>query len=99
MSALDNYTITNTGANFTINYGVCAQYDQGASHKKGSTIPIKVTLCDASGVNVSSAAVILHATYITRVDGSASPFVAEDSGRTRIPIRISVTPAVSTSLI
>ena len=79
-TGLDNYTIGYVNGSLTVTYGVCAQYDQSASHKKGSTIPIKVTLCDASGVNVSSAAVILHATNITRVDASASPFAAEDSG-------------------
>ena len=79
-SGLGNYTIGYVNGTLTLHYGVCAQYNQTASHKKGSTIPVKVTLCDVAGVNVSSAAVVLQATNITRLDASASPFVAEDSG-------------------
>src|SRR5207248_1736078 len=41
-------------SSFTLGgYGVCVHYDEGASHRAGSTIPIKLGLCDAAGANVS----------------------------------------------
>jgi len=77
---LGNYTITWNTAIFTIRYDVCVLYDQTASHKKGSTIPIKLNLCNAAGVNISSAAIVLTATNIVPLGPIASPFLAEDSG-------------------
>jgi Putative Ig domain len=63
-----------------VKYGVCFQYDPTKSHKKGSTIPLKIALCDASGNNVSSEAVVVQAISIVKVDSLSSPIVAEDSG-------------------
>jgi hypothetical protein len=79
-SGLDNYAINYVNGTLTIRYGICAQYDETKSYKKGSTIPIKLTLCDATGANVSSPDVTLRAANITRIDAAASPFLAEDSG-------------------
>jgi hypothetical protein len=64
----------------TVGYGICALYDQTMTHKKGSTIPVKFNLCDAAGNNVSSEATVVKAINIVRLDGAASPFLAEDSG-------------------
>src|SRR5262249_13914177 len=36
-------------------YGVKALYDQTRSHKLGSTVPIKIQICNADGANVSAA--------------------------------------------
>jgi hypothetical protein len=49
-------------------------------HKKGSTIPVKLNLCDVSGLNVSSTGVVVNASMLTRVSSGAPPFLAEDSG-------------------
>ena len=60
-------------------YSLCLLYDPAKSHKSGSTVPLKLQLCDENGVNVSSADIVLHATGLTKTDNSASPAV-EDSG-------------------
>jgi len=71
----DSETIT-----VAVNFGVCVLYNQSATHKKGSTIPIKLNLCDAFGNNLSSLDLVVQATNITKLDNSVSPFAAEDSG-------------------
>lgn len=48
-----------------VTYGVCALYDQTRSVKSGAVYPIKVALCDVNGTDVSSSAVVLHATGVT----------------------------------
>jgi probable HAF family extracellular repeat protein len=65
--------------NYTVAYGVCVQYDQSKAHKAGSTVPIKVQLCDANGANVSSPGIALMATGVYLVSNSA-PGSLEDSG-------------------
>lgn len=42
---------------FTVAYDQCVLFDQTKAHKAGSTIPIKLGLCDAAGANVSNASV------------------------------------------
>ena len=59
---------------------ICLLYDPTKSHKSGSTVPLKFQLRDANGNNLSSASVVVHATSLTKVDGSASADV-EDSGQ------------------
>ena len=65
---LSNYTITNNGANFTIGYGTCSGSNPGGvilppinsdgssvyKRKGGSTIPVKFTVCDATGQPISN---------------------------------------------
>jgi hypothetical protein len=64
---------------YTVGYGVCVLFDQDRAHKSGSTIPIRLQLCDADGLNVSSPALILTATGVHLVSTNA-PGVLEDSG-------------------
>lgn len=45
-------------------YGVCPLYDQTRSVKSGATFPIKLYLCGASGSDLSSSAVVVHATGV-----------------------------------
>jgi hypothetical protein len=70
------YTIQLTG----IGFGVCAQYDQAKAHRAGSTVPIKLALCDSAGANVSSADIAVHATALLRLGGSGGPISVEDPG-------------------
>jgi hypothetical protein len=63
----------------TVAYAVCPLYDQTKAHKSGSTVPIKLQLCDANGVNVSSSAIVVHAVSVVRTSDSA-PGALEDSG-------------------
>ena len=45
------------------------------AHKAGSTVPIKLQLCDVNASNMSDPAVTVHATGLVKVDNSASSSV------------------------
>ena len=64
---------------YTVAYNHCVLFDASKAHKSGSTIPIKLTLCDAAGANVSSASVPLIATAVFLVSNNA-PGPLADSG-------------------
>jgi hypothetical protein len=71
---------TNSATNsYSVNYALCILYDQSKAHKSGSTVPLKLQLCDVNGVNYSSASIVVKAISLTRLDTSASSSV-EDSG-------------------
>ncbi len=59
---------------------LCPQFDQSRSHRVGSTVPLRVRLCDDAGQNLSSPDTVLTATGLVKLDGSASSALAEDSG-------------------
>jgi hypothetical protein len=61
-------------------YRVAALYDQARTHKSGSTVPVKVQLLDAAGVNVSSEATTLTVQQLVRVSDEAASQAA-DSGQ------------------
>jgi hypothetical protein len=60
-------------------YHLCLLYDPFKIAKSGSTIPIKLQLCDGSGSNLSSSSIVLHAVGITKLSDSTSGSV-NDSG-------------------
>lgn len=64
---------------YTVSYGVCPLYEESKAHRSGSTIPVKLRLCDAAGVNLSSAAVVVTALGTERVSNYA-PGELEDAG-------------------
>lgn len=64
---------------YTVAYNICALYDQGKAHKLGSTVPIKLQLCDANGANVSAAGVVVHASGLIKLDSTASDDLADAS--------------------
>jgi hypothetical protein len=64
---------------YTVGYGVCPLFDQTKAHKPGSTIPIKLRLCDASGNNLSSPDIAVTALGTVRLSDFA-PGEVEDSG-------------------
>ena len=66
-------------AAYRVSYAVCVLYDQAKAHRAGSTVPIKLRLCDAAGRNVSAAGIIVTAAGLTKLDGTASVEV-EDAG-------------------
>src|SRR5204863_7399759 len=39
---------------YGVGFAVCPAYDQSKAHKLGSTLPVKLRLCNATGGNVSS---------------------------------------------
>ena len=60
-------------------YNVCLLYDSTKTFNGGSTVPIKLQLCDSSGNDLSSSSITLHATSITKTSTSTSGSV-QDSG-------------------
>jgi hypothetical protein len=64
---------------YNVAYGVCVLFDQTKAYKLGSTIPIKLQLCDVGSSNMSTADIVLHATGLTKKDSTASGIV-EDAG-------------------
>jgi hypothetical protein len=76
-----NYTtVLNTAAHgLMVTYNVCAQYDQTQPKKLGSTVPVKLQLCDVNGTNYSSASIVVHATGLAVV-GMANNLTPDDSG-------------------
>jgi hypothetical protein len=55
---------------YTVGYKVCLQYDPVKANPLGGTMVVKVQLCNAAGVNVSSPSIAVVATLI---DGSVAP--------------------------
>lgn len=70
---------TTADAEYVVAFGVCPGFDQSKAHKSGSTIPIRIQLCDAAGANVSSPNVRIEATGLFRVSSMAAAAV-EDAG-------------------
>ena len=63
----------------TVGYKVCVLYDQTKAAHSGSTIPIKLYLCDASGNDLSSSSIVVTARGVTLNSTSASGTL-DDSG-------------------
>lgn len=66
-------------ASSTPHYSVCLLYDSTKAVHSGSTLPVKLELCDGSGNDLSSSTVIVHAVGITQISTSISGPV-QDSG-------------------
>jgi len=66
---------SSTSANYVVSYGICLLYDQTKSVNSGATIPIKFTLCDASGADASSSVTAVTALNIQLISTSASTTV------------------------
>jgi hypothetical protein len=64
---------------YSVGYGVCLLYDPLKAHRSGSTIPLKLQLCDASGANRSQSNILLTAAGVSLLSTSA-PGALEDSG-------------------
>jgi hypothetical protein len=60
-------------------YNICPLYDSTKAVHSGSTVPIKLQLCDASGNDMSSSGITVHATGLTQISTSTSGAV-QDSG-------------------
>jgi Cep192 domain 4 len=60
-------------------YNACLLYDPDVAAKSGSTIPLKLYLCDTSGNDLSGPNIALHASSVVLV-GAATTDDVEDSG-------------------
>jgi hypothetical protein len=72
-----NAAPTATG-DYKVGYGIALLYDDAKSVKRGATIPIKVRLVDANGVNVSSPAVVVSAKRLVLLSGLAQDTAVTD---------------------
>jgi hypothetical protein len=68
---------------YAVGYGVSVVYDESKVHKSGSTVPLKVQLIDALGINVSSAAVAVTAVSLDLISSQTSG-VLDDSGNANV---------------
>jgi MBG domain (YGX type) len=75
-----NYSIMKNTASkgLTVSYNACLLYDPTRAVKGGATYPIKLYLCDANSVDVSSPAVVVSATTLYKVAGGTGN--VEDAG-------------------
>jgi hypothetical protein len=64
--------VGSTSVGYTVGFGVCPQYDQTKAHKAGSTVPVKIQLCDVVRANVSAPAITVKKATLVKVDNSAS---------------------------
>jgi Bacterial Ig-like domain (group 3)/Beta-propeller repeat len=79
-SGSSNFLASSNSLTQQVNYNLNVLYDQSRSVHGGSTFPIKLQLVDANGVDVSSPAIVLHATQITNISGfEGSPQSPGDS--------------------
>jgi hypothetical protein len=65
---------------YAVQYGVCVLYDESKAVKQNATVPIKVAMCDANGVNRSSPGVVLHAVGVTPETGTLTG-ILDDAGQ------------------
>ncbi|MDT7603227.1 MAG: hypothetical protein QOF61_1224, partial [Acidobacteriota bacterium] len=57
---------------YTVSYNVCLLYDPTKANKGGSTVPVKLQLCNAAGRNVSAPGVVVHAVSVMRLSDNTS---------------------------
>jgi hypothetical protein len=76
---LDHTAAPDVERSFEVGYATCVLYDQNKVSKSGSTIPIKLTICSSTGVNLSSAATVVTAVKLNYVATSTGT-AANDSG-------------------
>ncbi len=58
-------------------YNVCLLYDPTHAVKSGATIPLKLSLCDANGNDLSSSATIVTATSLIQVSTSTTDNIVD----------------------
>ncbi|HEX8146804.1 MAG TPA: MBG domain-containing protein [Pyrinomonadaceae bacterium] len=66
-----NYQITFADGTLSVGFAVCVDYDQAHERQSGSTIPVRLRLCDASGANQSSSSVAVQAVSVVNAVTSA----------------------------
>src|SRR5262249_1554524 len=64
---------------YNVAFAICPLYDATTTKKAGSTVPIKLRLCDVNGQNLSSPLIAVHATGVTFTTTS-TPAALDDAG-------------------
>ena len=73
VNAKDNVGNASSGSStYSVAYGICLLFDNTRSVQSGSTVPIRIALCDSNGNDVSTSAVVVQAVSLTQVSTSAS---------------------------
>jgi hypothetical protein len=85
-----------TSVTYTVSYAICPLYDQTKAHSSGSTVPIKVSLCDAAGNDVSSSATVVTATGLVETSTNA-PGVLDSTGGANPDNNFRFDPTLGTS--
>jgi len=62
---------------YSVSFRESLLYDPTKSAKSGSTLPVKIRIVDASGTNMSSAALLLHAVGLRKLSNDTSMEVAD----------------------
>lgn len=57
---------------YSVTYALCLLYDPTRSVQGGSTIPLKLQLCDANNTDVSSSSVLVHAVSLVQTSTNSS---------------------------
>jgi hypothetical protein len=66
VNASDQVGNTSTqSVTYVVGYAICPLFDQTKPHNSGSTVAVRIELCDANGNDVSSASITVHADNIT----------------------------------
>lgn len=74
-----NYDIRYADGTLSVTYNICVRFDQTRAARAGSTMPIKLDLCTASGAAASSPTVVLKTSQLRQVSATASTDV-QDAG-------------------
>lgn len=70
---------------YTVAYGICLRYGPSRPRNSGSTLPIKLQLCDALNANVSSPAIVVRVLRVFLLSSSAQSNLAQ-SGLAHAPL-------------
>jgi hypothetical protein len=62
---------------YSVAYGVCLLYDPNRAVRAGSTVPVRVQLCDAAGVNLSRPDLVVTAVQIVKLSSSVTSDVMD----------------------
>lgn len=80
VNAVDNFGNTATAsATYNVGYGICLLMNSAQPANSGSTIPVKLQICDANGNNVSTAGTTVQVVNVTGADEAT--FAAVSSGK------------------
>jgi len=64
---------------YSVTYAVCLLYDPSRAVQSGSTIPLKIQLCDANNADASSSTIVVHGVSLVQTSTNASE-VLQSSG-------------------
>ena len=57
---------------YSVTYGLCLLYDPSRAVQSGSTVPLKIQLCDANNADASNSTIVVHAVSLVQTGTDAS---------------------------